>query len=159
MYCSSEWYWKVWLCPTLDRMKSCFRVGMVGMGIHDNMYCVLFVEWYWKVWLCPTLDRMKSCFRVGMVGRGIHDNKYCVLFVEWYWKVWLCPTLLRILAVLLLLLTAALIWSEVTFFTDKPNLSLFALLIETASKDYLYFYTEVRNDNILIFYESNSKRA
>ena len=62
---------------------------------------------------------------------------------EWYWKVWMRPWVFRIAAVLFLLLSLAVIWSEVTFFTVTPVLSIFALLIRSASEGYFYFYVEV----------------
>lgn len=63
--------------------------------------------------------------------------------LEWYWRVWLCPWLLRITAVLLFLLSVTLVWSEVTFFSVKPVLSIFAQMIRGASVGYYYFYVEV----------------
>ena len=53
------------------------------------------------------------------------------------------PSLLRITAVLLFLLSVTLVWSEVTFFNDKPVLSIFAQMIHSASEGYYYFYVEV----------------
>ncbi|EDO45173.1 predicted protein [Nematostella vectensis] len=63
--------------------------------------------------------------------------------LEWYWKIWLCPIFLRLLAAILVLLSLALVWSEVTFFTTKPILSLFAILVNAAGKNYYYFYVEL----------------
>ena len=53
------------------------------------------------------------------------------------------PWLWRVSAVILAVLSIALIWSEVTFFIVKPRLSLFALLLYKAQEGYYYFYVEV----------------
>ena len=53
------------------------------------------------------------------------------------------PWCLRAFAVILAVLSVALIWSEVTFFKAKPRLSLFALFLYEAQKGYFYFYVEV----------------
>ena len=64
-------------------------------------------------------------------------------YKEWYWKVWLKPWCLRVLAVILAILSVALIWSEVTFFIVRPRLSLFAIFLYEAQEGYFYFYVEV----------------
>lgn len=65
-------------------------------------------------------------------------------YKEWYWKVWLKPWCLRVLAVILAILSVALIWSEVTFFIVQPRLSLFAIFLYEAKEGYFYFYVEVQ---------------
>ncbi|XP_031558370.1 G-protein coupled receptor-associated protein LMBRD2-like [Actinia tenebrosa] len=62
---------------------------------------------------------------------------------EWYWKIWISPILLRILAIILCLLSLALVWSEVTFFNTKPILSLCAIFINAVGAGYFYFYVEL----------------
>lgn len=47
------------------------------------------------------------------------------------------------LALLLSLLSVAVVWSECTFFSTHPVLSLFAVFIQLAESDYNYLYIEV----------------
>ncbi|XP_019959056.2 G-protein coupled receptor-associated protein LMBRD2B-like isoform X2 [Paralichthys olivaceus] len=63
--------------------------------------------------------------------------------VEWYWECVLRQVVYRLLAVLLCLLSAAVVWSECTFFSTHPVLSLFAIFIQMAEKQYNYIYIEV----------------
>ncbi|CAG5923644.1 unnamed protein product [Menidia menidia] len=63
--------------------------------------------------------------------------------VEWYWECvfrqWFC----RLLALLLCLLSAAVVWSECTFFSTRPVLSLFAVFIQKAENHYNYICIEM----------------
>uniref|UniRef100_A0AAX7VYB9 LMBR1 domain containing 2 n=1 Tax=Astatotilapia calliptera TaxID=8154 RepID=A0AAX7VYB9_ASTCA len=63
--------------------------------------------------------------------------------VEWFWECVLRQGLCRLLAVLLCLLSAAVIWSECTFFSTHPVLSLFAVFIQLAEKWYNYHCIEM----------------
>ncbi|XP_065069305.1 G-protein coupled receptor-associated protein LMBRD2-like [Rhopilema esculentum] len=63
--------------------------------------------------------------------------------IEWFWKLWLTPALLKGVALVLMLFTVMLVWSEMTFFSTSPTLSLFAVLIRVAKTEYLYFQVEV----------------
>ncbi|XP_028658296.1 G-protein coupled receptor-associated protein LMBRD2B [Erpetoichthys calabaricus] len=63
--------------------------------------------------------------------------------VEWYWECLLKQWCYRILAVLLSLLSVAVVWSECTFFSTHPVLSLFAVLIQVAERTYNYLYIEM----------------
>ncbi|KAK2837185.1 hypothetical protein Q5P01_014397 [Channa striata] len=63
--------------------------------------------------------------------------------VEWYWECVLRHGFYKLLAALLCLLTAALVWSECTFFSTHPVLSLFALFIQMAEKHYNYICIEL----------------
>lgn len=65
---------------------------------------------------------------------------------EWYWECVLRQVFYRLLAVLLCFLSAAVVWSECTFFSTQPVLSLFAVLIQTAEKQYNYICIEVGTD-------------
>ncbi|XP_061149751.1 G-protein coupled receptor-associated protein LMBRD2B [Syngnathus typhle] len=62
---------------------------------------------------------------------------------EWYWECLLKRVFYRVLAVLLGLLSGAVVWSECTFFSTKPVLSLFAVFIRLAERDYNYLYIQV----------------
>ncbi|XP_047449041.1 G-protein coupled receptor-associated protein LMBRD2a [Mugil cephalus] len=63
--------------------------------------------------------------------------------VEWYWKCVFRQSSCRLLAVLLCLLSAAVVWSECTFFSTRPVLSLFAVFIQLAEKKYNYVCIEM----------------
>uniref|UniRef100_A0A672LJN8 LMBR1 domain-containing protein 2-B n=1 Tax=Sinocyclocheilus grahami TaxID=75366 RepID=A0A672LJN8_SINGR len=63
--------------------------------------------------------------------------------VEWYWECLLKQWFYRILSVLLSLFSVAVVWSECTFFSTHPVLSLFAVFIQLAERDYNYLYIEV----------------
>ncbi|CAB1319296.1 unnamed protein product [Coregonus sp. 'balchen'] len=62
---------------------------------------------------------------------------------EWYWECVLRQWCYRLLSLLLSLLSVAVVWSECTFFSTQPVLSLFAVFIQLAEKDYNYLYIEV----------------
>lgn len=62
---------------------------------------------------------------------------------EWYWECLLRPWFYRVLAVVLATFSVIVVWSECTFFSTKPVLSLFAVFIQLAEKTYNYIYIEV----------------
>ncbi|XP_041756132.1 G-protein coupled receptor-associated protein LMBRD2B [Coregonus clupeaformis] len=63
--------------------------------------------------------------------------------IEWYWECVLRQWCYRLLSLLLSLLSVAVVWSECTFFSTQPVLSLFAVFIQLAEKDYNYLYIEM----------------
>ncbi|XP_064792592.1 G-protein coupled receptor-associated protein LMBRD2B-like isoform X1 [Oncorhynchus masou masou] len=63
--------------------------------------------------------------------------------IEWYWECVLRQCCYRMLALLLSLLSVAVVWSECTFFSTHPVLSLFAIFIQLAESDYNYLYIEM----------------
>uniref|UniRef100_UPI0037E82DC4 G-protein coupled receptor-associated protein LMBRD2a n=1 Tax=Semicossyphus pulcher TaxID=241346 RepID=UPI0037E82DC4 len=63
--------------------------------------------------------------------------------VEWYWECVFRQSFYRLLAVLLCLLSAAVVWSECTFFSTHPVLSLFAVFVQMAEKQYNYICIEM----------------
>ncbi|XP_053264007.1 G-protein coupled receptor-associated protein LMBRD2 isoform X1 [Podarcis raffonei] len=63
--------------------------------------------------------------------------------VEWYWECLLRPWFHRILAIILATFSIIVVWSECTFFSTRPVLSLFAVFIKLAEKNYNYFYIEM----------------
>jgi hypothetical protein len=70
---------------------------------------------------------------------------YCIMLChisEWYWKCVLHGYVLKIAAIVAGLLSAAVVWSEVTFFNKEP-LSLFAKFLNPAKVNYDYFTIEV----------------
>lgn len=74
----------------------------------------------------------------------ILSNEFNVLFAEWYWKCLIRPWVLKVLAVILAIYTAMVVWSECLFFVKEPVLSLFAVFINLAKTNYDYFSIEVR---------------
>uniref|UniRef100_A0A3Q3G3R0 LMBR1 domain containing 2b n=1 Tax=Labrus bergylta TaxID=56723 RepID=A0A3Q3G3R0_9LABR len=63
--------------------------------------------------------------------------------VEWYWECLLKTWFYRLLSVVLTLFSVAVVWSECTFFSTRPVLSLFAVFIQLAERDYNYLYIEM----------------
>ncbi|XP_029296619.1 G-protein coupled receptor-associated protein LMBRD2a [Cottoperca gobio] len=63
--------------------------------------------------------------------------------VEWYWECVFRQGFYRLLAVLLCLLSAAVVWSECTFFSTRPVLSLFAVFVQMAEKQHNYICIEM----------------
>ncbi|MEQ2219234.1 LMBR1 domain-containing protein 2-B, partial [Xenoophorus captivus] len=81
-----------------------------------------------------------SCEPAGWFCRYIYTPT-----VEWYWECLLKPWFYRLLSVVLTLFSVAVVWSECTFFSTRPVLSLFAVFIQLAERDYNYLYIEVRH--------------
>uniref|UniRef100_A0A7N8XUI5 LMBR1 domain containing 2b n=1 Tax=Mastacembelus armatus TaxID=205130 RepID=A0A7N8XUI5_9TELE len=54
-----------------------------------------------------------------------------------------CRWFYRLLSVVLTLFSVAVVWSECTFFSTRPVLSLFAVFIQLAERDYNYLYIEM----------------
>lgn len=75
------------------------------------------------------------------------ENRFIQYFynptVEWYWECLLRPWFYRILAVVLSIFSVIVVWSECTFFSTRPVLSLFAVFIQLAEKTYNYIYIEI----------------
>ncbi|XP_054905242.1 G-protein coupled receptor-associated protein LMBRD2B-like [Poeciliopsis prolifica] len=63
--------------------------------------------------------------------------------VEWYWECVFRKTFYRLLAVLLSLLSVTVVWSECTFFSAQPILSLFAVFVQKAEQHYDYILIEM----------------
>ncbi|XP_023270182.1 LMBR1 domain-containing protein 2-B-like isoform X1 [Seriola lalandi dorsalis] len=71
--------------------------------------------------------------------------------VEWFWECVFRQGSYRLLAVLLGLLSAAVVWSECTFFSTHPVLSLFAVFIRMAEKQYNYVCIEMACFTSILF--------
>lgn len=63
--------------------------------------------------------------------------------IEWYWECVLKPFFYKLLAVLLCLLSVTVVWSECTFFSTNPVLSLFAVFVQTAETFHNYICIEM----------------
>ena len=73
--------------------------------------------------------------------------------LEWYVRCMIVPRLLQMAAVTAAVLSVLLTWSEVTFFSDSPTLSIFAVLIQSAASSNHYRTIEVVSF-LTIFYMS-----
>ncbi|KAL0892402.1 hypothetical protein ABMA27_015521 [Loxostege sticticalis] len=58
--------------------------------------------------------------------------------VEWYWECFLRQYFLKTMAVVTGVMSVAIIWSEMTFFSEKPVLSIFAHIVSAATSQYNY---------------------
>lgn len=67
----------------------------------------------------------------------------CLPLVEWYWECVFRQSFYRFLAVVLCLLSVSVVWSECTFFSTHPVLSLFAVFVQAAEKQHNYICIEV----------------
>jgi len=61
---------------------------------------------------------------------------------EWYWKCLLKPICLKFAAGLAVAMSALIIWSEVTFFSIRPTLSVFAAIVAAAAGSHSYVVIE-----------------
>ena len=62
---------------------------------------------------------------------------------EWYWECLLRPWFYRILAVVLSIFSVIVVWSECTFFSTRPVLSLFAVFLQLAEKHTIIFISRL----------------
>ena len=80
--------------------------------------------------------------------------KYSIL-LEWYTFCLIRPLALRMVGIVLGGISIVVIWSEMTFFSAKPVLSIFAQCVNAARRHYDYFTIEVRlnlkNTDSLLF--------
>ncbi|XP_066145281.1 LMBR1 domain-containing protein 2 homolog [Euwallacea fornicatus] len=71
--------------------------------------------------------------------------------VEWYWKCLISPWCWRFIAVVTGIMSVAIVWSEVTFFSVFPPLSIFAVIVNAAKVNYDYFMIEVLSTLIILY--------
>ena len=62
--------------------------------------------------------------------------------MKWLWEISVKPWVFRGLAIILFCLSVMLVWSEMTFFSTNPVLSIYALMIKVTKKDQLYLPME-----------------
>jgi len=67
--------------------------------------------------------------------------EWIIVFTDWAWRG--RQFALRACAVLAALLSAAIVWSEATFFVHQPVLSLLALVFNAQRATYAYLSIEV----------------
>ena len=63
--------------------------------------------------------------------------------VEWFWVCRVRGWLLRSMSVVAGVVSAAIVWSELTFFYQSPTLSIFAILVNIAKSNYDYITIEL----------------
>ena len=86
--------------------------------------------------------------------RGQDPNAIWSFFFNFrYWKCLLSPLMLRAAALFSCIMSILIIWSEVTFFSRRPTLSVFAAFVNLFSANRDYFAIEV-TCLITIFYLS-----
>ncbi|KAI4501121.1 hypothetical protein M0802_003924 [Mischocyttarus mexicanus] len=71
--------------------------------------------------------------------------------IEWYWKCIIKSYVQKVAAVCAACLSAAVVWSEVTFFNKSPVLSLFAQFVNIAEENHDYFTIEVLSTFIIAY--------
>lgn len=75
----------------------------------------------------------------------------CTPVVEWYWKCFVTPYCWKALAIITGIMSVAIVWSEVTFFSVSPPLSIFAVFVNAAKANYDYFMIEVISTFIILY--------
>ncbi|XP_011494522.1 PREDICTED: LMBR1 domain-containing protein 2 homolog isoform X1 [Ceratosolen solmsi marchali] len=71
--------------------------------------------------------------------------------IEWYWKCFIKSYVQKVAAVSAATLSAAVVWSEVTFFNKSPVLSLFAQFVNLAKVKYDYFTIEILSTMVIAY--------
>ncbi|XP_014603740.1 PREDICTED: LMBR1 domain-containing protein 2 homolog [Polistes canadensis] len=69
--------------------------------------------------------------------------------IEWYWKCIIKSYVQKTAAICAACLSAAVVWSEVTFFNKSPVLSLFAQFVKIAEENYDYLTIEALSTYII----------
>ncbi|XP_054709806.1 G-protein coupled receptor-associated protein LMBRD2-like [Uloborus diversus] len=67
----------------------------------------------------------------------------CSPKIEWYWNCLVRNWVYRTVSVILIVFSSIVVWSEMTFFTQDPTLSFFALFIKSAKASYNYIAIEL----------------
>jgi len=62
---------------------------------------------------------------------------------EWYTRCMVVPMMYKVMAVVALIMSVMLTWSEVTFFSERPTLSFFALFIQAGAYNHSYRWLEL----------------
>ncbi|XP_017142332.1 LMBR1 domain-containing protein 2 homolog [Drosophila miranda] len=72
--------------------------------------------------------------------------------LQWYWECLLKAPFLKTLCVVTATMSAMVVWSEVTFFSRDPVLSIFANVIYLAKESYDFFTIEVFSMMVLCYF-------
>jgi len=62
---------------------------------------------------------------------------------EWYTRCLVVPMMYKVAGVVALIMSVMLTWSEVTFFSERPTLSFFALFIQAGAYNHSYRWLEL----------------
>lgn len=89
------------------------------------------------------VSRDRNFKRTFQIYRPAWQNLICNPMIEWYWKCMFRGWVLRVLSIILMVFSIFVVWSEVTFFIKSPTISLFAVFINLAKKNYDYVYIEI----------------
>lgn len=71
--------------------------------------------------------------------------------IEWYWRCLIRDYVVKLAAVIAVILSASVVWSEVTFFNKSPVLSFFAIFLNLARHSYDYLTIEVLSTVIIAY--------
>ncbi|XP_016961344.1 LMBR1 domain-containing protein 2 homolog [Drosophila biarmipes] len=72
--------------------------------------------------------------------------------LQWYWECLLKAPFLKAMCVLTATMSAMVVWSELTFFSRRPVLSIFANVIYVAKESYDFFTIEVFSMVVLCYF-------
>ncbi|KAH8359528.1 hypothetical protein KR093_007366 [Drosophila rubida] len=72
--------------------------------------------------------------------------------IQWYWECLLKAPFLKALCVLSASMSAMVVWSELTFFSRHPVLSIFANVINVANETYDFFTIEIFSMVVLCYF-------
>ncbi|XP_076051172.1 LMBR1 domain-containing protein 2 homolog [Oratosquilla oratoria] len=111
------------------------------------------VETQWAM-LVPAVEELEDTYRnclsnVASFTHAVPHRRHHLIqriytpVVEWYWRCRIRGYLMQGLALLCGLLSGAVVWSELTFFNQKPVLSLFAIWVNLAKDNQDYLTIEV----------------
>lgn len=127
LYCGRDVLWQLSHAANYPRHTEASERTIVFIGFINES---VFVRLYRSRTICDIQSQPDLCM-------GWHVT-------EWYWECLLKRWFYRLLSVVLTLFSVAVVWSECTFFSTRPVLSLFAVFIQLAERDYNYLYIEVR---------------
>ncbi len=88
---------------------------------------------------------LSSLTRQGVIFQWLKSPR-----LEWIYRCVARKWMLKFGALVLAMLTVAVIWSEMTFFNKKPVLSLFALFLNASRQTYNYVSIEVSEVQVLL---------
>ncbi|XP_077378900.1 G-protein coupled receptor-associated protein LMBRD2B-like [Festucalex cinctus] len=87
---------------------------------------------------CHFVRSFATTEREGCIRRLFYTSK-----VEWYWECVFRQVFYKLLALLLFFFSVVVVWSECTFFSVHPVLSLFAIIVRATEQQRYYVCTEV----------------
>ncbi|CAB3243790.1 unnamed protein product [Arctia plantaginis] len=70
---------------------------------------------------------------------------------EWYWECFLKQYFLKTMALITGVMSIAVVWSEMTFFSKKPVLSIFAQIVIAATGNYNYLAIEAISTIVIAY--------